>query len=45
MSLRAKRMEVHPHIYVKHISKVMDEMEASDVLFELHRPGEARAES
>lgn len=38
-------MKVYPSVKVKHISKATVEMQASTVLFELHRPGEARAES
>lgn len=38
-------MEVYPPINVKPISKAMVKMQDSIVLFELHRPGEARAES
>lgn len=38
-------MEVYPPSYVKHMSTVMDKMQASIVLFELHGPREARAKS
>lgn len=38
-------MQVYPPVYVKLISKAVVKMKASGVLFELYRPGEARAES
>lgn len=38
-------MEVYPPVYVKLISKAIVKMQISSVLFELYRPGEARAES
>lgn len=38
-------MEVYLPSYLKHIPKVMDEMQAHIALFELHRPGEACAKS
>lgn len=38
-------MEVYPPINVKHISTAVVEMQVTIVLFELHRPREARAES